>query len=202
MLYYLGSMPGADAKIAKAIEMQRWFVLASLVAMSASVADLQSNGMATGQPIRHTAAWSEVNSAVQSLRREVVQRSQNTNIATVAVQQLDRALAIICTSQRDASEATAAAPSGPVTGSNHRPDQSERALRERLTEQTHRPAGPIGTSPGPHGAPADRRVEDPCVEVLSAAAAVRAAVDRGDASGEQALMRLEATLGSLRQARP
>lgn len=182
-------------------EMQQWFILAALVATSASITDPQSNAMATGQPVSQSAVWSEVDSAVQSLRREVVQRSRNTNIVTAAVQQLDRALAAICTSQRDTSEATAAAPSGPVTGSNHRPDQSERALRERLTEQTHRPAGP-GTSPRPHGGPAQRGVEDPCVEALSAAAAVRAAVDRGDASGEQALTRLEAILGSLRQARP
>ncbi|MDA9475258.1 hypothetical protein XI03_12285 [Bradyrhizobium sp. CCBAU 65884] len=157
--------------------------------------------MAT-QPSSLTAVWSEVDSAVQSLRREVVQQSRNTDVITVAVQQLDRALATICTSQRNASEATAVAPSGPVTGSNHRPDQSERVLRERLTAQTHRPAGPIGTSQGSRDTPAQRGAKDACVEALSAAAAVRAAVDRGDASGEQALTRLEAILGSLRQDRP
>jgi hypothetical protein len=156
----------------------------------------------TGEPQSNTAAWRETDGAVQLLRRELTQSFRNTEVVAKILGQLDRALSVICTSQRASGEATVAAPSGPVTPPDTRPDPSERALRERLTMQTHRSAGPIGTSPAPGGNAAGQELRDRCAEVFSAAAVVRTVTEHGSGSGEQALQRLEIALGSLRAAQP
>lgn len=191
-------------------------VTTSLLAVVSVVAVGVLTGIAmAGQTVSlHAASWSEADSAVRSLRQEAVRSPSDARAMSAALGQLERALSTICGLQIAAGQATVAPPTGPVAPAapgGGRPDPggqalNERlALQERLTMQTHRPAGPpagpVGAAPpgsSPSGAPQDGA----CAEALSAAASLREAVDRGGAQGEPALRRLETALGTLRAARP
>ena len=178
----------------------KWHLISATLAAAATISVAGSRGedMATERRIDHAAAWCEADTAVSLLRREFLQSPRDTNVASAAFRQLDGALSAICASQRSSQEAQAAPPLGPVSPTDSRPDPSERALRERLTMQTHRPAGPTRTSPVPPDAPAD----EPCREALAAMAAVQALTNQEGVPWEQALLRLETALVGLRKTRP
>src|SRR5262245_11496219 len=141
------------------------------------------------------AAWNQADSAVKVLRSELLRSSKDKSAVAAALRQLDIAVSDIC-SVNTTKSGVSSAPAGPVRPPDIQPSTRDRAeelaRRERLTMETHRPAGPPGTGP----APSDQRQgleRTPCDQVLSALSTLRTQIEISDQSVsqlEQALARL------------
>jgi hypothetical protein len=173
-------------------------LLLSIVGLLSATAVIGQNAMIR-QPMS-TAALTDADNAFQMLQEKLAQSPRDRNAITSALEQLSRALSDICVPQRSSSEASAPPPSDAVTGPERRPDPSERDLRERLTMQTHRPAGPVGTPSRTPEIPTGQQVQNACAEALSAAAEVRDLMSSHSVPTEVNLKRLEIALNNVRAA--
>ena len=141
------------------------------------------------------ASWNQADGAVKILRSELLRSSKDKSAVAAALRQLDIAVSDIC-SLGTTKSGTASAPAGPVQPPDFQPNTRDRAeelaRRERLTMETHRPAGPPGTGP----APSDQRQElerTPCEQALSALSTLRTQIEISD----QSVSQLEAALARL-----
>ena len=156
-----------------------------------------------GQTVSQTTAWADVDNALDVLRRHVEEPSWDVVAVGDALDRVDSALAAICRpAEVGASTANAEPARGPVVMRGDKPAPDERAARERLTMQTHRPAGPIGTGRAPPAGPSGQATERACADAVSAAADARRAADSSGRLDRGSVDLLDAAFARLRAARP
>jgi hypothetical protein len=145
----------------------------------------------------------QLEQAVLSLERELDRSPPDPAKLTAAIEQLYTELSTICPVEKKTTGAIMGSPSGPVIPKEAQPDAVERALRKRLTQQTHRPAGPPGSATRkPSTAFAEPSLQKKCMSALELLTLTRSAAGKISKYDEEKLLRLRSAIRQLRKKGP